>query len=186
MVHKGRNHGILVSPRRFPKIALDRTMHGVLSRLFPLEPYRRVFPYSLLQFLSRGTKSVTGEVQTQMSDRTLTCRDCGEEFTFTSGEQEFYTERGFSEPQRCPSCRQQRKAQRNQSGGGGYSSSGGGYGGNGGGGGYGGGGGQRQFHSAVCSECGQDTEVPFEPTPGKPVYCRDCFQARRSPRYSSY
>ncbi|HYH11681.1 MAG TPA: zinc-ribbon domain containing protein [Thermomicrobiales bacterium] len=122
-----------------------------------------------------------------MSDRTLTCRDCGEEFTFTAGEQEFYTERGFSEPQRCPSCRQARKAQRNQSGGGSYSS--GGYG-NGGGGGYssggGGGGGQRQFHAAVCSECGQETEVPFAPTPGKPVYCRDCFQARRAPRYSSY
>lgn len=135
-----------------------------------------------------------------MSDRTLTCRDCDQEFTFTSGEQEFYTERGFSEPQRCPSCRQARKSQRNQDGGG-YSSGGsyssGGGGGSyssGGGGGYssgggygsGGGGGQRQFYPAVCSECGQDTEVPFAPTPGKPVYCRDCFQARRAPRYSSY
>ncbi len=131
-----------------------------------------------------------------MTDRTLTCRDCGAEFTFTAGEQEFYTERGFSEPQRCPTCRQARKSQRNQSGGGSsYSSGGGGgyssggYGGNGGGGGYsggGGGGGQRQFYPAVCSECGQETEVPFAPTPGKPVYCRDCFQARRAPRYSSY
>ena len=150
-----------------------------------------------------GTKSVAGEVQTEMSDRTLTCRDCDQEFTFTSGEQEFYTERGFSEPQRCPTCRQARKSQRTQSsgssyanGGGGYSSGGGGgYGGggysSGGGGGYssgggyggGGGGGQRQFHPAVCSECGQETEVPFAPTPGKPVYCRDCFQARRAPRY---
>ncbi len=113
-----------------------------------------------------------------MSDRTLTCRDCDQDFTFTAGEQEFYTERGFSEPQRCPSCRQARKSQRNQSGygNGGYSS----------GGGYGGGGGARQFHPALCSECGQDTEVPFAPTPGKPVYCRDCFQARRAPRYSSY
>ncbi|CAN5844554.1 hypothetical protein BH20CHL2_BH20CHL2_02510 [soil metagenome] len=141
-----------------------------------------------------------------MSDRTLTCRDCDQEFTFTSGEQEFYTERGFSEPQRCPTCRQARKSQRTQSsgssygnGGGGYSSGGGGgYGGggysSGGGGGYssggggdygggGGGGGQLQFHPAVCSECGQETEVPFAPTPGKPVYCRDCFQARRAPRY---
>lgn len=165
---------------------------GVLTRLFPPEPNRTGFPDSLLQILSHGTKFVAREVQTEMSDRTLTCRDCGEEFTFTGGEQEFYTERGFSEPQRCPSCRQQRKA-RNQSGGGSYSgggnsySSGGGYGGNGGGySGGGGGGGQRQFHPAVCSECGQETEVPFAPTPGKPVYCRDCFQARRAPRYSSY
>jgi hypothetical protein len=72
-----------------------------------------------------------------MSDRTLTCRDCGQAFTFTAGEQAFYAERGFSEPQRCPSCRSARKAQRasqgfdsGYSGGcGGYSS--GGYGGGG-------------------------------------------------------
>ena len=75
-------------------------------------------------------------------DRTLTCRDCGQQFVFTAGEQAFYQERGFSDPQRCPSCRQARKQQRSSSGGydaGGYG--GGSYGG--GGGGYGGGGGQR-------------------------------------------
>ncbi|MEA2584425.1 MAG: hypothetical protein QOF33_2510, partial [Thermomicrobiales bacterium] len=62
-----------------------------------------------------------------MSDKTLTCRDCGQQFTFTAGEQAFYQERGFSEPQRCPNCRQARKAQRSP--GGGYDS--GGYGGGG-------------------------------------------------------
>ncbi len=119
-----------------------------------------------------------------MSDRTLTCRDCGQEFLFTEGEQSFYTERGYSEPSRCKPCRQARKAQQGGGGGSSYSSGGGGgYGG----GGYGGnGGGQRQFFPAVCSECGKDTEVPFQPTPGKPVYCRDCFQSRRPPRYSNY
>jgi CxxC-x17-CxxC domain-containing protein len=136
-----------------------------------------------------------------MSDRTLTCRDCGQEFTFTAGEQDFYTQRGFSDPQRCPECRSARKQQRN-SGGGSYGdsgySSGGGYGNDsgyssGGGGGYGrssgGGGGYnsapRQLYPAVCSECGRETEVPFNPTPGKPVYCRECFQSRKasSPRY---
>src|SRR6476660_6052192 len=74
-----------------------------------------------------------------MSDKTLTCRDCGQAFTFTAGEQAFYLERGFSEPQRCPACRSARKAQRSSSGGGGYDS---GYGGGGGGyssGGYSGG-----------------------------------------------
>ena len=138
-----------------------------------------------------------------MSDRTMTCRDCGQEFTFTAGEQAFYTERGFSEPQRCPTCRAERKAQRNAGGGGGYDS--GGYGGGGGyssggyssGGGYGGGGsrsygggggyssGPRQLFPAVCSNCGKETEVPFQPSGDKPVYCRECFQARRaaSPRY---
>ncbi|MFM9108079.1 MAG: zinc-ribbon domain-containing protein, partial [Chloroflexota bacterium] len=69
-----------------------------------------------------------------MSDRTLTCRDCGQAFTFTEGEQAVYQERGVSEPQRCPACRSARKQQRQSQG---YDS--GGYGG-GGGGGYGGGG----------------------------------------------
>ena len=64
-----------------------------------------------------------------MSDKTLTCRDCGEEFVFTAGEQAFYQERGFSEPQRCNNCRQKRKQERQSSG---YD--GGGYGGGGGGG----------------------------------------------------
>ena len=132
-----------------------------------------------------------------MSDRTLTCRDCGQEFTFTAGEQAFYQERGFSEPQRCPSCRAARKAQRSSSGydsggyGGGSSYSGGGYGGGGSYSGGGGGGyssGPRQMYPAVCSNCGKATEVPFQPRSDKPVYCRECFQERRAsmPRYSSY
>ena len=153
-----------------------------------------------------------------MSDRTLTCRDCGQAFTFTAGEQAFYTERGFSEPQRCPTCRSNRKAQRQASGydsgygggggGGGYSSGGGsrsgggssyssgGYGGggssysSGGGGGGGYSSGPRQMYPATCSECGRDTEVPFQPRTDKPVYCRECFQLRRAaspPRgYNNY
>ena len=127
-----------------------------------------------------------------MSDRTLTCRDCGQAFTFTAGEQAFYQERGFSEPQRCANCRAERKAQRNaggdagyssggggySSGGGGYSSGGGGYSSGGGGGGYSSG--PRQLFPAVCSSCGKDTEVPFQPSMDKPVYCRECFQERRA------
>ncbi len=130
-----------------------------------------------------------------MSDRTLTCRDCGQAFTFTAGEQAFYQERGFSEPQRCANCRAERKAQRNasgdaggySSGGGGYSSGGGGYSsGGGGGGGYSSG--PRQLFPAVCSSCGKDTEVPFQPSSDKPVYCRECFQERRAsaPRTGGY
>ena len=114
-----------------------------------------------------------------MSDRTLTCRDCGQAFTFTAGEQAFYAERGYSEPQRCPACRAARKAQRSTDG---YDS-GSSYGGAGGGGGYSAG--PREMHSAVCSSCGKQTEVPFQPTPGKPVYCRECFQEQRGSR-SSY
>ncbi len=34
----------------------------------------------------------------------------------------------------------------------------------------------REFHKAVCSDCGKECEVPFKPTNGKPVYCRECFK----------
>jgi CxxC-x17-CxxC domain-containing protein len=120
-------------------------------------------------------------------DKTLTCADCSQSFTFTASEQDFFAERGFTEPRRCPSCRASRKASRGDSAGGGYSSggsysSGGGYGSSGGGG-YGGGGGSRgprEMFAATCSACGQQTEVPFRPTSGKPVYCSACFAQRRA------
>ncbi len=126
-------------------------------------------------------------------DRTIQCRDCGQEFTFTAGEQAFYQERGFSEPQRCQSCRAARKAQRNDGGSygssydSGYGSGGGSYGASRGGGGGGYSSGPRQMYPAVCSSCNKETEVPFQPRNDKPVYCRECFQERRSaaPSYGS-
>jgi CxxC-x17-CxxC domain-containing protein len=115
------------------------------------------------------------------ADKTLACRDCGQAFLFTSGEQEFFAQKGFTnEPSRCQDCRAARKSER---GGGGYSS--GGYGGGGGyssGGGYGGGRRDREMFSAVCSTCGQEARVPFQPRGDKPVYCSNCFK----PRESSY
>src|SRR5215211_2136277 len=124
-------------------------------------------------------------------DKVLTCADCGQEFTFTAAEQQFYSDRGFSEPRRCASCRAIRKAQRGDTGGssrGGYSS--GGSGGYSGGGGYssgGGGGGyqraEREMFTATCSSCGKEAQVPFRPTSGKPVYCSDCFRSQRPQRY---
>jgi CxxC-x17-CxxC domain-containing protein len=112
------------------------------------------------------------------SDRTLTCADCGQEFVFSASEQQFYADRGFSDPRRCTSCRANRKAQRNASGGGG-----GGYGGYDMGGGGGGGYRERaprEMHDATCSSCGKTAQVPFRPTSGKPVYCDDCFRSRRA------
>jgi CxxC-x17-CxxC domain-containing protein len=117
-----------------------------------------------------------------MSDRTLTCRDCNQPFTFTAGEQEFYQQRGYTEPQRCSSCRAERKAQRDSSSG--YSSSsysGSSYGQSSSG--YSSG--PRTMHPATCSACGKQTEVPFEPSGNKPVYCRECYQSRR-PATSNY
>jgi CxxC-x17-CxxC domain-containing protein len=127
------------------------------------------------------------------SDKNLTCADCGQEFVFTASEQDFYAQRGFTEPRRCASCRASRKAARNAEGGGSSSygsyGAGGGYsaggGGGGGGGGYGGGGGgyrdrgPREMFAATCSNCGREAQVPFRPTSGKPVYCSDCFRSMR-------
>lgn len=125
------------------------------------------------------------------ADKTLTCQDCGMDFVFTAGEQEFYAQKGFTnEPTRCPACRQKRKASRGRDGGSGYSdrggySSGGGGGYSSGGGRSGGGssygdrGGSREMHSAVCASCGKEALVPFVPRGDKPVYCSDCFQQQR-------
>ena len=111
------------------------------------------------------------------ADKTLTCRDCGQAFIFTSGEQEFHALKGFNnEPSRCQDCRAARKATRGE-GSGGYSS--GGYGS----GGYSSGGYGRQdreMFSATCSECGNEARVPFQPRGDKPVYCSDCFSKQRS------
>jgi CxxC-x17-CxxC domain-containing protein len=98
-------------------------------------------------------------------DKIIACRDCGSEFVFTAGEQAFFSERGFMDPVRCPACRSQRRRERNTDG---DSSMGAG------------GGGPRQMFDVTCANCGQATQVPFEPRQGRPVYCRDCFQAQRS------
>ena len=113
------------------------------------------------------------------ADKTLTCRDCSNPFTFTEGEQEFFAQKGFTnEPSRCPECRAANKGRRSGGGGGGvaYDSDRG----------YGGGGGYsrapREMFEAVCSECGGVARVPFQPSGDKPVYCSNCFEQKRSYR----
>ena len=102
-------------------------------------------------------------------DEMLNCVDCGRQFAFTAGEQQFYASKGFqNKPNRCPDCRQARKQMRSSSGGAA---------------GMGGGGGQRrEMFQATCSQCGGVAEVPFQPRGDKPVYCRDCFQTKPSYR----
>jgi CxxC-x17-CxxC domain-containing protein len=95
-------------------------------------------------------------------DRILTCRDCGNDFTFSAGEQEFYASKGLTNtPSRCPSCRAARR------------------------------GGQQsstsraprgEQYDAICASCGNPTSVPFIPREDRPVYCSDCFQAQRASR----
>jgi CxxC-x17-CxxC domain-containing protein len=137
-----------------------------------------------------GSRRVSRGVSLLYYDKNLTCADCSQEFVFTASEQDFYSQRGFTEPRRCPSCRASRKAARNSEGGGsgGYSTGGGyssgvyssGAGSYGGSGGYGERDrGPREMFSATCSSCGKDAQVPFRPTSGKPVYCSDCFRSQR-------
>lgn len=119
------------------------------------------------------------------ANKTLTCRDCGTQFVFTAGEQEFYAQKGFTnEPTRCPSCRQSRKASAPQ-GGGGYGareSFGGGFGERRGGNGRGSSG-ERVLHTVQCASCGKDAQVPFLPRGDKPVYCDDCYRQKRPSRW---
>jgi len=98
-------------------------------------------------------------------DKSIQCSDCGITFTFSADEQEQYASRGYTnEPKRCPSCRQARKAQQNGNNSYGNSSSGSSYTT------------RREMFPAKCSECGKDTQVPFEPREGRPVYCSDCYR----------
>ncbi|MBM2824978.1 MAG: hypothetical protein HW402_642 [Dehalococcoidales bacterium] len=98
-------------------------------------------------------------------DKAIQCSDCGTTFTFSGGEQEFFQSKGYTnEPKRCPTCRQVRKAER---GSGGSGSNGSSYGPS------------RQTFPAVCAECGKETQVPFEPSGEKPVYCSDCYRKVR-------
>ena len=95
-----------------------------------------------------------------LSDKTLVCSDCGQEFTFTVGEQEFYSSRGLqNEPKRCPECRIIRRRERS-----------------------GGNREAREQHPVVCASCGTETTVPFEPSEGRPVYCKECYtKTKQSP-----
>jgi len=95
-------------------------------------------------------------------DKPIQCSDCGATFTHSAEDQEFYQSKGYTnEPKRCPECRRARKSERQGSSSYGIS---------------------RQMYSATCAECGQATEVPFQPRGDKPVYCSDCYRKVRSNR----
>ena len=95
-------------------------------------------------------------------EKSLRCCDCGNEFTYSVEDQEFFQSKGYAnEPKRCPECRQARKAERGGSSG--YGT-------------------QRQMFPVTCAECGKSTEVPFQPRGDRPVYCSDCFRKVRPSR----
>jgi len=88
-------------------------------------------------------------------DKTIVCKDCGQEFVFTARDQQFYEEKGYThEPQRCKPCRLARKAATQQQP-------------------------VRQMYDVVCDDCGKECQVPFQPNSDKPVYCNECYQKRK-------
>lgn len=89
------------------------------------------------------------EVKNMFEDKTLKCKECGEDFVFTAGEQEFYQEKGFTnEPQRCKKCRDARKNANRA---------------------------PKEMHDIVCAACGKPDQVPFIPRDDRPVYCKECL-----------
>ena len=82
-------------------------------------------------------------------DRTLVCNECGQEFVFTAGEQEFYAEKGFAnDPKKCKACRDARKNAGKT---------------------------EREYLTATCAKCGREAQVPFRPREDRPVYCSECY-----------
>jgi len=103
------------------------------------------------------------------TDRTLSCADCGANFTFSADDQSYHAQKGYTnEPRRCPDCRSAKREQRGESS---YGGGGGGYGG------------QREMFSATCASCGKEARVPFQPRGDKPVYCSDCFRSQQGSSY---
>jgi CxxC-x17-CxxC domain-containing protein len=95
----------------------------------------------------------------EFQDKVLRCVDCGSDFVWTAGEQAFFADKQFkNEPKRCRTCKAQRGPRQSSN--------------------------QSSPHERVetvasCSSCGKETTVPFKPTQGRPVYCRECFQQRK-------
>ena len=104
----------------------------------------------------------------EYNDILLTCVDCSQEFVFSAGEQQFFADKGLkNQPKRCKECKEKKNerilatSQLYQR--------------------------ERVEEAVRCALCAIETTVPFKPTQGRPVYCRDCFLKMRgsSTRYPS-
>jgi CxxC-x17-CxxC domain-containing protein len=98
---------------------------------------------------------------TNFNDRTLTCSNCKQQFTFKGSEQVLYMQKGLSDPSQCPFCRAARMIARGAAEPSRAAHT------------------ERAMYPATCTRCGRRTSVPFEPRSTRPVYCSDCYKERR-------
>ena len=104
----------------------------------------------------------------EFQDKVLKCVDCGADFIFTAGEQLFFHDKQFKNgPKRCKACKSKRVAVLGASPSNGAAT-------------Y-----TKVETRTTCSQCGKETTVPFKPTQGRPVFCRECFQQRRTTAVSA-
>jgi CxxC-x17-CxxC domain-containing protein len=102
-----------------------------------------------------------GGIHMEFQDKNLKCIDCGNDFVFTAGEQLFFHDKQFkNEPKRCKQCKAKRLASLGASSANGNP--------------------VKVETRTNCSNCGKETTVPFKPTQGRPVFCRECFQQKRT------
>ncbi len=98
--------------------------------------------------------TLVGATDEIFEDETLVCKECGNEFVFTAGEQKFYKEKGFlNKPKSCKACRDAKKNAGKA---------------------------QREYFITTCAECGGEAKVTFQPSSDRPVYCSACFEARKN------
>jgi CxxC-x17-CxxC domain-containing protein len=129
----------------------------------PAHVVNRILPYSGLR-AEQGRENGSASPM-EYQDKVLKCIDCGTEFVFTAGEQLFFHDKQFkNEPKRCKNCKGKRVsvvgAASHASSSRGHSYA-------------------KTETRTKCSQCGKDTTVPFRPTQGRPVLCRECFQQGR-------
>lgn len=96
---------------------------------------------------------MTEEMKLDMlEDETLVCKECGNEFVFTAGEQAYYQEKGFlNKPKCCKECRYSKKQTKKA---------------------------ERIYYTTICAQCGGEAKVTFKPSSDRPVYCSNCFEER--------
>ena len=151
---------------RPPRAIVANYCYHVLNRANRrAEVFHETADYAaFIALMAKAAPSRRAIVQ-EYSDKVLQCVDCASDFIFTAGEQLFFADKGLkNEPKRCKPCKSrknERIAANMQSFGTAFPR-------------------ERVEVTVKCALCAVETTVPFRPTQGRPVYCRDCFLKMRA------